>query len=324
MRNATKLLPLALLMLAAFPAAAQENPRVLFCMGQCFGVDEKGVRVPVAKGTDLAPGQRIETGPNSYAQVKLGRDTAFGIGERARVRFDRRDAARDVVILDEGRIRLVGGEAIGRPATRPVELQTTEGNFVLRSADIEVKMLPKTGDAAPTTTLVKLNLGDARLGELPITRESVQGIVGGKVLDRAIPIGDIAMAPRKDIAPVAPTTTRSPVGAMPVLGVQPTEVKSSPILTLAPVQMPEVFSPKTYTPIVPPVSKTDLMLAAPLTSASDAKSLNDVSKIIQQEQKVAVLAPPTSTPPPPSVTQQLLTKQVVAPITTKQTFTVRR
>src|SRR5512134_218657 len=122
MRKSTALIPLALLTIAAFPAAAQEMPRVLFCMGQCFGVDDAGNRVPVNKGTRLAPGLRLETGPDSYAQVKLGADTACGIGERSRVRFDHRALDRDVVILDQGRIRLIGGEAIGRPGLRPVEL----------------------------------------------------------------------------------------------------------------------------------------------------------------------------------------------------------
>lgn len=190
------LLPFALLMLAALPAAAQDVVRLVICMGQCFGEDEQGSRVPLIKGSVLAPGQRLETGPNSYAQVALGRETAFAIGENTRVRVDQRDAERDVVILDEGRIRVVGGEAIGRSATRALELRTSEGNLVLRSVDIEVKKLPKAGDAVPATTLVKLNLGDARLGDMPITKASVQGIVGGKLVDKAIPVRDIALAPR--------------------------------------------------------------------------------------------------------------------------------
>ena len=180
MRKSTALIPLALLAIAAFPVAAQEMPRVLFCMGQCFGVDEAGQRVPVTKGTRLAPGLRLETGPDSYAQVKIGADTACGIGERSRVRFDHRVLDRDVVILDEGRIRLIGGEAIGRPGLRPVELQTADGKFDLRSADIEVKTLPKTADAPQAPTLVKLNVGEARLGDIPMTKEAVQGVVGGQ------------------------------------------------------------------------------------------------------------------------------------------------
>ena len=85
MRKPTVLLPLALLTLTALPAAAQEMPLVLFCQGQCFGIDEAGGRVPATKGTRLAPGLRLETGADSYAQVKLGPDTACAIGEAFRI-----------------------------------------------------------------------------------------------------------------------------------------------------------------------------------------------------------------------------------------------
>ncbi len=325
MRNSSKLLPLALLLLAAFPVAAQEPPRVLFCMGQCFGVDDKGTRIPVTKGTELAPGLRLETGPDSYAQVRLGRELAFGIGERARVRFDRRDAGRDVVILDEGRIRMVGGEAIGRPVTRPVELQTSEGNFALRSADIEVKALPRSGDAVPATTLVKLNLGDARLGDLPITREAVQGFVGGKALDKAIPIGDIAMLPRKDVAPVAPVVGTAPAVRPIGLTVAPAvlspdttsplqtqltptllgTVATSPALVYRPVQMTPVYT----APIVP---ASTLILAQPITTSTGTTSLNNVAKTIQS-------APTTTTTLSAPLTQTFTLQPTLTTTTTSST-----
>ena len=250
MRKSTALIPIALLTIAAFPVAAQEMPRVLFCMGQCFGVDEAGHRVPVNKGTRLAPGLRLETGPDSYAQVKIGADTACGIGERSRVRFDQRVRDRDVVILDEGRIRLIGGEAIGRPGLRPVELHTADGKFDLRSADIEVKTLPKTADAPQAPTLVKLNLGEARLGDVLMTKEAVQGVVGGKILERTIPIGEIALpTPRREVAPVKPgeSTTpavRQPFVPLPVANLPATEFKplAEPVKISTAIISPELAS----------------------------------------------------------------------------------
>jgi hypothetical protein len=346
MHQPTKLLPLALLMLAAFPAAAQEIPRVLFCMGQCVGVDEKGTRVPVTKGTELAPGQRLETGPNSYAQVKLGRDTALGIGERARVRFDRRVLDRDVVILDEGRIRLVGGEAIGRPATRPVELQTTEGNFVLRSADIEVKTPPRTGDGIPAPTLVKLNIGDARLGDLVMTRDVVQGVVGGKILDRVIPIGDIALVQRRDPAPAGPggvsgQPVRPPLVSLPIIDLPATEPRPfvTPIAISPAIVSPDVtrttqptttqtlsgtlvasptlvYQPVMTSPIytAPIVTSSTLVLIQPITTSSGTTSLNDVAKSIQNT------PPATSTT---TVTAPLTTTVTLQPTTTTTTTVPR-
>jgi hypothetical protein len=311
MTKSAAFFPLALLGLTVIPAAAQEAPpRVIFCMGQCFGVGDKGTRVPVTKGTELAPGLHLETGPDSYAQVKLGKDSACGIGERARVRFDRRGRDRDVVILDQGRIRVLGGDLIGRPIARPVELHTADGNFILRSADIEVKSLPKVG-LAPALTLVKLNLGDVRLGDVPVTTDVVHGIVGGKVLDKDIPIGDIAL-PTPSREPAGPTAAAGkfaspPIFALPVVNLPALE--SKPILTPIAVS-PAIVSPEfskttlasptlatttllktdptlVYTqPIVPASS---LILAQPVTTSSGTTSLNTIAKDIQA-------SPPTTTP----------------------------
>ena len=344
MRKTTALFPLALLTLAAFPAAGQDMPRVLFCMGQCFGVDEAGTRVPVTKGTRLAPGLRLETGPNSYVQVKLGPDTACGIGESARVRFDHRVLDRDVVILDQGRIRVVGGEAIGRPATRPVELHTTEGNFILRSADIEVKTLPKTGDVTPAQTLVKLNLGDARLGDLTVTKDAVYGIVGGKILDRVIPIGDIALpAPRRGPAPAGPDAATGrfaspPIAALPIIDLPATEPR--PFVTPVAVS-PAIVSPVTstltqsaptlsgtvavsptlvYQPVVMPiytapvVTASTLILAYPITTTTGTTSLNVISKDIQLSPTIAPTAP---------LTQTITFQQPTTTTTTTTTFSPR-
>jgi hypothetical protein len=321
MRKSARILPLVLL-LAAYPAAAQEVPRVLFCMGECFGVDDKGTRIPVTKGTELAPGLRLETGPNSYAQVKLGRDSAFGIGERARVRFDRRVLDRDIVILDQGRIRIVGGEAIGRPGTRPVELQTIEGNIVLRNADIEVKTLPRTTDTAPAPTLVKLNLGDARIGELPVTKDAVRGFAGGKLLEKAIPIGDIALTPRRDVAPAPGTEPRPLVKpTLPSIGLPLPETKLSmpPQKVLVPkLDVVAVKIPYTKPLLTPVVTLPERILAQPLdSSGTDKTSLNTMATTLKKELSLPTTSPsptllklaqPVIAPPPPTK-QQLIQQQ---------------
>jgi len=237
MRKSTILLPLAISALSAVPAAAQEMPLVLFCQGQCSGIDEAGKRVPVTKGTRLAPGLRLETGPGSYMQVKLGPDAACGIGERSRVRFDPRVRDRDVVILDEGRVRLVGGEAIGRPGLRPVELHTVDGKFDLKSADIEVKSLPKTADTSASPTLVKLNVGEARLGGLVLTKEAVQGISGGKVLERTISIDAIALK-TPSLEAVKTGETTQPSVRQPLV--------TQPITTLPVAEQKPTFEPTKY------------------------------------------------------------------------------
>jgi hypothetical protein len=304
MRKPLVLIPLAIIHLAALPAAAQEAPRVLFCMGQCFGVDKNGARIPVTKGTELAPGLRLETGPGSYAQVKLGPDNACGIGENARVRFDRSVKDRDVVILDQGRIRVIGGELLGHPVARPVELRTTEGPILLRSADIEVKAVSRSADTPPAPTLVKLNVGDARIGELPVSRDAVQGIVGGKILERTIPIGDIAL-PRPPREPASPgpggTAVRPPLLTLPVINLPVAEVKpiAAPVALAPAIMAPTLagtttgtnLSPTnsltvTLSPIAPiatapVVPSTDLLFAQPITTSLGPKTLTEIAKQVQ-------------------------------------------
>src|SRR3979490_1841810 len=108
MRTSAFLLPIALTTVASMPIAAQEAPRVIFCTGQCTAVDDKGVRTPAPKGTQLRENQRLETGPGAYAQLKMGHDVALGLGERAQVRFDQKSVrGGDVVILEQGRIRML-------------------------------------------------------------------------------------------------------------------------------------------------------------------------------------------------------------------------
>ena len=340
MRKSTALIPLALLVMAAFPVAAQEMPRVLFCMGQCFGVDEAGKRVPVTKGTRLAPGLRLETGPDSYAQVKIGTDTACGIGEHSRVRFDHRVLDRDVVILDQGRIRLIGGQAIGRPGLRPVELQTADGKFDLRSADIEVKTLPKTADAPQAPTLVKLNIGEARLGDIPMTKESVQGVVGGKILERTIAIGEIALPTPRQGAPAKPgeATTpavRQPFVPLPVANLPATEFKPLPepikistaiispdslriesvTLSKTAVSTLLVSDPaQTIKPYSMPVDSAMLVNAYPIPTATGSTSLNTISKQLQTTVPTSTSTTTITAP----LTQQVI---FMAPTQTTTTLT---
>lgn len=335
MRMPTVLIPIAMLSLA-FPATAQEMPRLLFCMGQCFGVAKNGDRIPVTKGTELAPGLGLETGPNSYAQVKFGPDNAGGIGENARVRFESRPGERDVVFLDQGRIRMIGGELIGRPGTPPVELRTVEGTIVLRSADIEVKTLPKTVDAQPALTLVKLNVGDARLGDLPVSRDVVQGIVGGKILDRVIPIGDIALpTPVREPAPsgpggVADRPVSPPLLALPVVNLPVVELKPivGPVLLSPAIVSPTLvgftqpttttstlsgqLSTSTLTYTQPVITASTLITAQPIATSTGTTSLDKIGTNIQTS--------PTTT----TTTNPLKTSVTLQPILLSPTFTTKR
>ena len=268
MRAPFLLLPIAFTTLASMPALAQEAPRVIFCTGSCFAVDQNGVRTPAPKGTTLREGQRLETGPGAYAQLKLGPDAAVGVGERAQVRFDQTSLRdRDIVILDQGRIRMVGGEALGKAATRGVELRTFDGIFALRNADIEVKTPPPlAGGTDASLTVVKLNAGDARLlnpqGDIAIARDGVQGFTTGKIVtDRPISLADVALAPsRPGIAAATPTA------------LLPEPIRNLPAPTLplpGPVVRPDIFGPVVPLPGIPLAGLNPRMVPLPPLTRAD-------------------------------------------------------
>ena len=261
MRAPFLMLPLTLALAAPLAAMAEDTPRVLFCSGECFAVGADGVRTPAPKGTQLLPGQRLETGRGSYAQVRLGADAAFGIGERARVRLDSNG-----VFLDEGRIRVVGGEAIGK-ITRPVELRTDDSTFVLRGADIEIKKSGPTGPASPV--LVKLNAGDATVSGAALTNGGVQLVTNGSVIPGA-PLSSTELAaatPGKSTGPVAQAggltsaaLKLAPVALRPI-GLPPTASlpRVPPTLNLPP-QLTRVARP----PEVSPLPMAPRLLSAPV------------------------------------------------------------
>jgi hypothetical protein len=230
MRAPFLMLPLTLALAAPLSGLAESAPRVIFCSGDCFAVDAQGVRAPAPKGTQLLPGQRLETGPGSYAQVKIGKDVAFGVGEKARVRLDPKG-----VFLDEGRIRVVGEQT-----ARPVELRTDDSTFVLRGADIEMKKSGPSGPASPL--LVKLNAGDATASGAALTNGGVRLVSAGSIIPGApLPAAAITDAgPGRSIGPVAQA------GGLPG-GLSPLPPRLAPV-NLPPVTLP----PVARGPVVPP------------------------------------------------------------------------
>lgn len=263
--RALLLLPVSIALFSASPAASQEAPRVLFCSGPCFAVDANGVRTPAPKGTTLRPSQRFETGAGAYAQLKLGADAAIGVGDSARVRFEQIPGG-TLVNLDDGRLRMIR-ESFGKP-TRPIELNTADGRFVLRDADVEIKKSPMTSVGA-NVTAVKVNAGEALLrspqGDLSVGKGSVQGIMGGKVLPNPISRTEIALVP---------PPTRANLPKEPVTLVRLPDLAAAPALHNA--RVPETVLDARYktSGIQPPVTKIDVMLQAPTVSTDGISTLN--------------------------------------------------
>jgi hypothetical protein len=284
------------------PVAAQDAPRVIFCKGECFAVDARGIRAPAPKGTQLREGQRIETGPGAYVQLKLGPDAALGVSERARVRFDQRSVRdRNLVMLDQGRIRIVAGEAIGKLTTRALELRTSDGAFALRNADIEVKK-PDTASTGPSLTYMKLNAGDARLqsgpnGDTAIDKQGVQGITAGKVItDKSFSVAEVALVPSQAGATAVPGAIPPVASPLALIGGS----RTLPVPIIPPPPMPTVLplgDRILNTPVRLPDGKTvpNLgaavgILAVPITTPGTAPLTTPVTPVV-------TLAPVITAPP---------------------------
>ena len=268
------LLPLSIALFSASPPDSQDAPRELFCSGPCFAVDANGVRTPAPKGTTLRPNQRFETGAGAYAQLKLGADAAIAVGDTARVRFEQLPGG-TIVNLDVGRLRMIR-DSFGKP-TRPIELNTADGRFVLRDADVEIKKSQMTSVGA-NVTAVKVNAGEALLrspqGNIVVGKGEVQGIIGGKVLPQPIPRTEIALVP--------PSSPRSPISG-PVTSVRLPDVALAALsgpLQPPVLQVPKVpdsvLNPRDLTPVLKaPVTRTELMLQAPSISTDGIKTLSN-------------------------------------------------
>jgi hypothetical protein len=311
MRSPLLLISLAGLAIHAPLVAAQEAPRVLFCAGQCTAVDQKGVRTPAPKGTQLQPGQRLETGPGSYAQLKIGQG-AVGIGEQARLGLDAAGGA-DVVTLERGRVRVLDGESFGGiGSARSLQLRTPDGNLALRGADIEVRGVPRA-EQGEAMTLVKLNAGDARLvsvqGDVGLKTDTVLSLSGGTLTARTFPV--------TAIAPIAPAITgRTPTTAP--LTIAPLTL-SAPVLAIAPTftmparidaTLPAGSVPKLGN-YVPPaiVTSGDVIATLPITDPTSGQTVSLATAV-----KTSTLSAPTTT-----TTTTTPTTTTIRPISTIST-----
>jgi len=302
MRSPLLLISLAGLAIHAPLVAAQEAPRVLFCSGQCTAVDQKGVRTPAPKGTQLRPGQRLETGPGSYAQLRIGQG-AVGIGEQGRLGLDAAGGG-DVVTLERGRVRVLDGESFGGIGNaRSLQLRTPDGNLNLRGADIEVRGVPRA-EQGEAMTLVKLNAGDARLvslqGDVGLKTDSVQSLSGGTLTARTFPVTAIApIAPA--ITGRTPTSTPTTIAPLtlnpPVLAIAPTFTMPARI----DATLPANTVPKLGNPASPPIlTFSDALTGLPVLNTTTGQRTSLATAVkeapITTTATTLTIAPTTTAP----------------------------
>jgi hypothetical protein len=287
--------------LAQVAIAPIDLPKVIFCSGQCFAVDDKGVRTPVTKGTLLREGQRLETGPGAYAQLKVGQAAELAVSERGRVSFDQKSVGgRDLVVLDQGRIRMIAGDAMGKTATRALELRTADGTFALKGADVEVK---KLGTTASNLTFVKVNNGNASLrsgqGEITIPKEAVQGVTGGKVVaDRTFSLNEVALPPTQGTKPAIGPGSTLTISPAPVAGVTrtPFPIVVGPVATtstLVEIQGKIIGACLTCQVLPPPTIPNPVLKTGTVTSSTTTSQPALTTETLNTTLNV-ILAPTTT------------------------------
>jgi hypothetical protein len=325
--RAPLLLPISIALLSAFPALAQDAPRVLFCSGPCFAVDANGVRTPAPKGTELRPNQRFETGPGGYAQLKLGADAAMAVGDGARVRFQPAPMQEPMIVnLDVGRARMLLRDGIGKP-TRPIELNTADGRFLLRNADVEVKrtQLANTGNV----TVMKVNAGQAQMRTgstwTPVATSTVQGVSAGKIISQ--PIASTEMAPAAPVTRLTAAPTPAPVPhvqiGLPTIRPLPPTVTAALPGSIAAASPRPVLPRGELIPIQPIITPTgelktltNYVLTDPvLTTSTSTRSLELIDTSTTSLSSISLTT--TST----SLTDTTVTKLTTSPTTLTTTST---
>jgi hypothetical protein len=351
MRTSLLQLPLALAILAPLGAAAQDAPRVIFCQGACFAVDANGDRTPAQKGTRLREGQRLETGPGAYAQLKIGANAALGVGEGARLGFDQKSVRdNDVVMLDRGRVRILDGDALNQTVSaRHVELRTSDGVVAMRGGDMEAKKLD-TGTPGANLTYLKLNAGDASLRSgqtsVVIPTTGVLGVTAGKnITDRTFSVVDVALLPTRvttatggtatgtglatlitgmvNLPPPAAlntpltTTGGSTISSLPVANLA--GVVKMPILTSLAVTNVAVFAPTNATLFTPP-PVTITQTVVPVSLIVPQKVLGDVVATLTTMPLIDAVVSPAPMPSATTTTGPITT--TITPATAGTAATV--
>jgi hypothetical protein len=312
---------LAPLSVLAQVIAPIDLPKVIFCSGQCFAVDDKGVRTPVTKGALLREGQRLETGPGAYAQLKVGQAAELAVSERGRVSFDQKSVGgRDLVVLDQGRIRMIAGDAMGKTATRALELRTADGTFALKGADVEVKKLATAGS---NLTFMKVNNGNASLrsgqSEITIPKEAVQGVTGGKVIaDRTFSLNEVALPPVQGTKPAIGPGSTLTIAPAPIAGVTqaPFPIVVGPVATtstLVETQGKIIGACITCTVTLPPTIPNPVKPSTLVTKGTVSSEPAPITETLNTTLSV-VLKPVTTT-------TLLTTTATTAPLTTTTTST---
>ena len=185
--------------LSAAPVLGQsgEAAQVIFTNDKLTVIDAKGVERKVSQGEFIQPGERVLTPPGVIGQIKLPDGTLLGArpGTDLKLEAILKSLGKNVVVLNEGNLRVVNIEPPKGPKPMPMDVVSPVSTMQLASGDGEaIHVKPGGKPGVEPGTYNRLQMGSALVrndkGELPLP--PMQPIFGAKL---GVPLQPIAFLP---------------------------------------------------------------------------------------------------------------------------------
>lgn len=125
-------------------AVAQEGATVLFSQSGVQIVDAAGRARPAQKGERLQTGERLVTPANGISQIRLPDGSLVGLRPASELAFNMAppaDGSAPSLSLQQGAVRVIGGELMNRRQGPDILLKTPQSAVELRGADIEAAVV---------------------------------------------------------------------------------------------------------------------------------------------------------------------------------------
>lgn len=221
MKSPVQILTLSFAIGLAFPLVANAAPigKVIFQSGSAFIVGPNGSQRPASKGELIQPGERLVTGANTLAQVKMQDGSFVGIRPGSDLKFqDLRlngpDAGQNVA-LNAGSVRVLNIGTNGATKPVPLTVQAGDARIVMRGADIE-SALKRDGTTGPET-ITRLNHGEGTLSNGVRTMNLAINEVNAVTKAGIVDVPTTALPP-VDIKPPVPGDTGARTSGLSTLG----------------------------------------------------------------------------------------------------------
>lgn len=291
--------------LATAPVFAQsgEAAQVIFTNNKLTVIDAKGIERVVRQGDFIQPGERLITPPGVIGQLRLPDGTLVGArpGSDLKLQAIVGNLGKNVLVLNEGNVRVLNIEPPQGPKPKPVEIISPIATLQISDGDgaaIHIRQGEKPSGAEPGT-YNHLQRGTAIVrnerGELPL--QPLQPVYAGKPEVLPAPIASLPVSlVRLDpiVLPSAATPTKAGAGPLP-------ELKTPSGVILAPLPLAGAGTLLPLDPVKPTLG------TAPLVGTGNVAISNSLTPMLNNLDpallRTAALKPtPPQTPVPTILT----------------------